>query len=142
MAQQEGLLIVLRPGPFICDGPDFGGFPWWLARLNTNATGDGNGMELRVRTADPAFLRRVDLFFTKLYALLRAEQLTAGQGGPIVMAQVDNEYGLFGDDKAYLSHVRDLWKAGLGDGVVIHSTDPSVCSYAALSPSCRRTALP
>jgi beta-galactosidase len=125
MAQAAGLLVVLRPGPFICDGPDFGGFPWWLSQVNSDATGDGDHKQLRIRTADPAFLRRVDMFFTKLFALLRSEKLTAGQGGPIVMAQIENEYGIYGSDKAYLAHLRDAWKAGLGDGVVIHSTDPS-----------------
>jgi beta-galactosidase GanA len=60
MAQQQGLLIVLRVGPFICDGPDYGGFPWWLTRQNTPATMDpaAPGAQLRVRTADPAFLHR------------------------------------------------------------------------------------
>ena len=127
LAQKAGLLIVLRPGPFICDGPDYGGFPWWLTQQNTPATAnpDAPGALLRVRTADPAFLHRVDLFFTKLFALLRTEKLTADLGGPIVMAQLDNEYGLFSNDHEYLERIRDMWRKGLGDGVVIHSTDPA-----------------
>jgi hypothetical protein len=75
LCQAHGLKIVLRPGPFICDGPDFGGMPWWLAST-------------RVRTADPEFLNRVTIFYTKLFALLRAQRLTADLGGPIIMAQV------------------------------------------------------
>ena len=76
-----------------------------------------------MRTSDPAYMHRVSLFYTKLFALLRAHSLPAGQGGPIVMAQIENEYGLYGSDKVYLGQLRDLWRAGLGDGVVIHSTD-------------------
>jgi len=64
-------------------------------------------------------------FYPKLFKLLPDNELTADLGGPIIMAQVDNEYGLFGSDKAYLSFVRDTWRKGLGAGVVIHSTDPS-----------------
>ena len=67
----------------------------------------------------------VDLFFSKLFALLRGQRLTADLGGPIIMAQVDNEYGLFGTDQAYLQYIRKSWRDGLGEGVVIHSTDPA-----------------
>lgn len=73
----HGLSIVLRPGPFICDGPDFGGLPFWLS--NT-----------RIRTADPTFLAHVTSFYTKLFSLLRAHNLTADLGGPIIMAQVSD----------------------------------------------------
>ena len=125
LAQAAGLLIVLRPGPFICDGPDNGGLPWWLNQQNSNTTGDGSAYQLRIRTADPSFMRRVGIFTTKLFALLRSEQLTADLGGPIVMAQIENEYGLFASEHVYLEQLRDMWRAGLGDGVVIHSTDPA-----------------
>jgi hypothetical protein len=119
------LKIVLRPGPFICDGPDFGGLPWWLAQQGTAATtvAGSPAHKLRVRTSDPAYMQRVTIFYTKLFALLRSANLTAGQGGPIVMAQIENEYGSYGSDKVYLGQLRDLWRKGLGEGVVIHSTD-------------------
>lgn len=45
------------------------------------------------------------------------------------MAQVDNEYGLFGTDQEYLQHIRATWRQGLGNGVVIHSTDPASGQY-------------
>ena len=70
-------------------------------------------------------MRRVEMFTTKLFALLRSERLTADLGGPIVMAQIENEYGLFASEHSYLEQLRDLWRAGLGEGVVIHSTDPA-----------------
>jgi beta-galactosidase GanA len=101
-----------------------GGLPWWLAQQGADATTlpDHRSWQLRVRTSDPAYMHRVELFYTKLFALLRAHSLTAGQGGPIVMAQIENEYGSYGSDKVYLAQLRDLWRKGLGDGVVIHST--------------------
>eukprot|EP00039_Didymoeca_costata_P032588 m.38438 g.38438 ORF g.38438 m.38438 type:complete len:754 (+) comp9436_c0_seq1:413-2674(+) len=122
LAQETNLLVVLRPGPFICDGPDYGGFPWWLTQNNPQ---EGTSSNLRVRTADTAFLNRVDLFFGKLFSMLREANLTADLGGPVIMAQIDNEYGLFGADPQYLAHLRDFWRQGLGNGVVIHSTDPA-----------------
>ena len=75
------LKLILRPGPFICDGPDFGGLPWWLAQQGTPATTlpERPGWRLRVRTSDPAYMRRVRLFYTKLFALLRDAKLTAGK---------------------------------------------------------------
>lgn len=92
LCDKHGLKIVLRPGPFICDGPDFGGLPWWLAQQGTTATTlpGQPAFQLRVRTSDPAYMHRVELFYTKLFGLLRSANLTAGQGGPIVMAQSES----------------------------------------------------
>ena len=56
------LKIILRPGPFICDGPDFGGLPWWLAQQGPAATtlpGQPAAYRLRVRTSDPSYMHRV-----------------------------------------------------------------------------------
>jgi len=66
LCQKVGLKIILRPGPFICDGPDFGGLPWWLAQQGTDATTlpGARAKKLRVRTSDPAHMHRVTLFYT------------------------------------------------------------------------------
>ena len=85
-----------------------------------------------MRSADPAYLARVQVFYRWLFGRLRAASLTAGQGGPIVMAQIENEFGSFSSDHAYLVYLRDLWRAGLGDGVVIHSTDGPVQPLTAI----------
>lgn len=101
-AAQHGLKVILRPGPYICSEWDFGGLPAWLLK-------DPN---MRVRCAYPPFLEAVDRFFEVLLKPL--VQLQYSHGGPIIMVQVENEYGSYGDDKTYLAHLRDtLLKIGI-----------------------------
>ena len=95
IAHESGLLVILRPGPYCCAEWDFGGLPWWLLA-------DGY---LRIRCHDPAYMAAV-----KRYMRRWAEELVDLQctrGGPIVMVQVENEYGSYGSDKEYLAAIRD-----------------------------------
>lgn len=95
-ASDEGLRVIVRPGPFICAEWDNGGLPSWL----TGRPG------IRVRTSDPDYLAEVDRWFAELLPRLVPHQVT--HGGPISMMQVENEYGSFGTDQGYLEHLRDL----------------------------------
>lgn len=95
LAAQEGLDAIVRPGPYICAEWDNGGFPGWLLRERG----------LRLRTSDPAYLRHVDAWFDELIPVIAQRQ--ACRGGNVVMVQVENEYGSYGDDTAYLEHLRD-----------------------------------
>ena len=95
LAAEEGLDAIVRPGPYICAEWDGGGFPGWLLA-------DRN---LRLRTRDPAYLTRVDAWFDQLIPLIAARQ--AARGGNVVMVQVENEYGSYGDDQVHLGHLRD-----------------------------------
>lgn len=95
LAEEHGLDVIVRPGPFICAEWDNGGLPTWL-------TYDG---PIPLRTSDPRFLGPVDAWFDLLIPVLAPLQRT--QGGPIVSMQVENEYGSFGSDRAYLEHLRD-----------------------------------
>ena len=90
LAAAEGLDAIVRPGPYICAEWENGGFPGWLLA-------DRN-MGLRHR--DPAYLAHVDAWFDELIPVIAERQ--ASRGGNVVMVQVENEYGSFGDDKAYL----------------------------------------
>lgn len=99
IAQQEGLYVILRPGPYSCAEWDFGGFPWWLLKDKT----------LSLRTQNPHYLEA-----SKKYLLQVGRQLAPLQinkGGNIIMVQVENEYGSFGNDKAYIGIIRDDLKA-------------------------------
>lgn len=89
-----GLRAIVRPGPYICAEWDNGGLPSWL----TARPG------IRVRTSDPAFLDAVDRWFDVLIPRIAARQET--RGGPVAMVQVENEYGSYGSDAAYLEHLR------------------------------------
>ena len=90
-----GMDAVVRPGPYICAEWSNGGLPAWL-------TGTP---DIALRTVDPRFTGAVDRWFTEL--LPRVAALQAGRGGPVVAVQVENEYGSFGDDHAYVAWVRD-----------------------------------
>ena len=93
-AQEEGLWVILRPGPYICTEWDFGGLPSWL--LSTS--------DLKVRTTDPRFLKAAAKYLQRVGEQLAPLQIT--RGGPIIMVQVENEYGSFGNDHDYMNAIR------------------------------------
>jgi beta-galactosidase len=96
LAQQEGLWVILRPGPYCCAEWEFGGYPWWLLKQP--------GM--KVRSQDPRFLAAAATYMEKLGAQLAPLQIT--HGGPIILVQVENEYGSYGSDHVYMGKIRDL----------------------------------
>lgn len=98
LAQQEGLYVILRPGPYSCAEWEFGGFPWWLLKDKT----------MRVRTQHPAYLAACKKYLLDVGKQLAPLQIT--NGGNIIMVQVENEYGSFGNDKAYIGIIRDNLK--------------------------------
>jgi beta-galactosidase len=101
LAQETGLNVILRPGPYACAEWDFGGFPAWLLK-------DPN---IRVRCMDPKYLEAAERYLLRLGRELAPLQID--RGGPIIMVQVENEYGSYGSDKAYLRWLRDtLRRAG------------------------------
>ncbi len=95
-AQQEGLWVLLRPGPYICSEWDFGGFPAWLLA----------DPEMHVRTTDPKFLQAAEKYMKRVGK--EAAHLEIAKGGPILAVQVENEYGSFGKDKVYMNAVRKM----------------------------------
>jgi beta-galactosidase len=94
MAQEEGLNVIVRPGPYICTEWEFGGFPAWLLRTPG----------LRVRSFDSRFLAASARYLKRVGEELKP--LMSTRGGPILMAQVENEYGSFGDDHEYMQAIR------------------------------------
>src|SRR6185312_679354 len=89
-----GLWVLLRPGPYSCAEWEMGGLPWWLLRR------DG----IALRTADPKFLDPARRWLKEVGRVLGPLQAT--RGGPILMVQVENEYGSFGSDPAYMGALR------------------------------------
>ncbi|MGW5636213.1 glycoside hydrolase family 35 protein [Streptomyces sp. NPDC003832] len=93
LAHAEGLNVVLRPGPYICAEWDGGGLPSWLV----------SDPGIRPRSSDPRFTGAVDRYLDLLVPPLLPH--LAAAGGPVIAVQVENEYGAYGDDTAYLKHL-------------------------------------
>ncbi len=95
IAQELGLWVIIRPSPYICAEWEFGGFPAWLLAQ------DG----MRFRCDYEPYMKEFLAYFDELLPRLAPLQIT--HGGPIIMMQVENEYGSYGDDKTYLAKLRD-----------------------------------
>ena len=98
LAGDIGLDVFLRPSPYICAEWSNGGIPFWLS-----------GRVAAIRTSDHEFLAAVDAWYDEL--IPRLVPLQAAHGGPIVAIQIENEYGSFASDAAYLAHLRDGLRA-------------------------------
>lgn len=83
IAKSEGLYVILRPGPYACGEWEFGGYPWWLQ----------NNPELVIRGNNKPFLDACKSYLQHLYK--EVDGLFANQGGPIIMVQVENEFGSY-----------------------------------------------
>lgn len=94
LAQEEGLWVVLRPGPYVCAEWDGGGLPWWLLK----------NPDIKLRTKDPDFMKAADKWFKEVGRVLGPHQIT--KGGSILMVQVENEYGSYGNDASYMGELK------------------------------------
>ncbi len=95
LAGELGLDVIVRPGPYICAEWDNGGFPSWL----TGTPG------ISLRSSDDRYLSPVAEWFDELIPIIASRQSV--NGGPVVAVQLENEYGSYGDDTAYLAWLRD-----------------------------------
>ncbi|AOW08575.1 glycoside hydrolase family 35 protein [Flavobacterium gilvum] len=92
MAQEEGLYVILRPGPYVCAEWEFGGYPWFLKNVP--------GMVIREN--NPQYLAAVKTYFTQLYG--QVKNLLITNGGPIIMVQGENEFGSFVSQRKDISN--------------------------------------
>ncbi len=112
LAAEEDLDVIVRPGPYICAEWEGGGLPGWLLRDRS----------MRLRCMDPAFLGAVDTWFDALIPVIAGRQ--ASRGGRVMMVQVENEYGSYGDDAEYLLHLRDGLRARGIEELLVTSDGP------------------
>jgi len=121
LAQAEGLWVILRPGPYACAEWEMGGTPWWLLKND----------DIQLRTRDPHYLNAVKSYLQEVGRVLGPLQIT--HGGPIVMVQVENEYGFFGQDPGYMSEVRDAVLAAGFDVPLFECNPPDLMKNGMLT---------
>ena len=111
LAQKNGLYVIVRPGPYVCAEWEMGGLPWWLLKKK----------DIRLREQDPYFMERYRIFAKELGKQIG--DLTIEKGGPIIMVQVENEYGSYGEDKPYVAAIRDIIREAGFDKVTLFQCD-------------------
>ena len=97
ICQQEGMWVLLRPGPYVCAEWDFGGLPSYLLKIP----------DIKVRCMDNRYMNAVKRYFDRLAQEIKP--LLCTNGGPILMLQIENEYGSYGNDKKYLEALKNIW---------------------------------
>ncbi|AAD55646.1 Similar to acid beta-galactosidase [Arabidopsis thaliana] len=112
LCEKLDFLVMLRAGPYICGEWDLGGFPAWLLAVKPR---------LQLRTSDPVYLKLVERWWDVL--LPKVFPLLYSNGGPVIMVQIENEYGSYGNDKAYLRKLVSMARGHLGDDIIVYTTD-------------------
>ena len=98
IAESLGLKVIVRPGPYICSEFDFGGLPSWLLAYP----------DVHLRCNDPKYLEKVRPYYRELLSRVKPHLCT--NGGGVIMLQIENEYGSYGDDKEYLRAVAEMYR--------------------------------
>ena len=93
IAADLGLYAIVRPGPYIGGEWEFGGFPWWILRYD----------DIELRCMNERYIGFVDKYFDELIPRLATHQIT--NGGNVIMVQVENEYGSYGNDEKYMQYI-------------------------------------
>jgi beta-galactosidase len=120
-AQQEGLWVILRPGPYVCAEWELGGYPAWLLKDPTTV----------LRSSDPKFFEPATRWLKRLGQ--EVAPLQTGNGGPIILVQVENEYGSFGDDREYMERNKQvLLDAGFTKAQLYTADPPHVMANGSL----------
>jgi beta-galactosidase len=127
IVQDEGMWLIVRPGPYVCAEWDLGGIPPYLLKIP----------DIKLRTLDPRYMAAAERYMARLAEEIRPYLIT--RGGPILMIQVENEYGSFSNDHNYMSKLRDTWEANgidvptfTGDGPTIKMLESGTLTGSAV----------
>lgn len=99
LVHEEGMHAIVRPGPYICAEWDNGGLPAWLF----------TDPEVGVRRFEPRYMEAVEEYLERVYEIVRPRQIH--NGGPVVLVQIENEYGAYGSDRDYLRRLVEVTRA-------------------------------
>jgi beta-galactosidase len=98
ICKEEKMWVLLRPGPYVCAEWDWGGLPFYLLKIP----------DIKVRCMDPRYMSAVKRYIARV--AVEVAPLQCDKGGPILMTQIENEYGSYGNDRTYLETLRKLWR--------------------------------
>jgi beta-galactosidase len=98
IVREKGMWLILRPGPYVCAEWEFGGLPSYLLSIP----------DIKVRCMDPRYTEAAERYIKTLARQVKELQVT--KGGPILMVQIENEYGSYGNDRAYMKWLPEVWK--------------------------------
>jgi beta-galactosidase len=99
IVHEEGMWLIIRPGPYVCAEWEFGGLPPYLLRIP----------DIKIRCMDPRYMAAAERYISKLAEEIKPFMFT--NGGPILLLQIENEYGSFGNDRNYMLRLQEVWKA-------------------------------
>lgn len=98
LCQEEEMWVLFRPGPYVCAEWDFGGLPPYLLKIP----------DIKIRCLDPRYMKALTGYIEHLAEEINS--LQCSKGGPILMVQVENEYGSYGNDKEYIKTLAQMWR--------------------------------
>lgn len=102
--------VLLRPGPYVCAEWDFGGLPTYLLKIP----------DIKIRCMDSRYMQAVTRYVTRLSK--EVAPLQYSNGGPILMVQIENEYGSYGNDRNYIRELKKLWTSN-GINIPFYTAD-------------------
>ncbi|MGL5729925.1 MAG: beta-galactosidase [Bacteroidales bacterium] len=111
LAQKNGMYVIVRPGPYVCAEWEMGGLPWWLLKKK----------DIKLRDNDPYYMERVAIFEEEVAKQL--SDLTIDKGGPVIMVQVENEFGAYATNKPHVRAIRDILRKVGFDKVALFQCD-------------------
>ncbi|KAA0145568.1 hypothetical protein FNF28_07864 [Cafeteria roenbergensis] len=126
LAKEAGLVVMLRVGPYGCGEWNGGGFPWWLHTLEP---------PVQIRTYQSTYISAVEQWWAQLLPYLKNSGSLYENGGSVIMVQIENEFGSFGDvagnplDKQYMEYLVKMARQHLGDNIVLYTTDGGSVGY-------------
>ena len=110
IVKEEGMFMLFRPGPYSCGEWDLGGIPPYLLSIP----------DIKLRCMDDRYIAAVDRYIKTISEIVKPQLVT--NGGPIIMVQLENEYGSYGNDRSYMKHLEELWTS-LGIDVPFYTSD-------------------
>ncbi len=114
IVQEEGMWLILRPGPYVCAEWELGGIPPYLLRIT----------DIKLRCMDTRYMAAAEKYIARLAEEIRPFLIT--KGGPVLMLQIENEFGSFGNDRDYLLRLKNVWNSCGIDVPTFTADGPSV----------------